>query len=115
MFHPTPKENLSFNETNYDLIANANKDVGDFNIKGVLGANIRKQRYMTNSQSTNGGLVVPGIYAISNSLNTPIAPVETDASREVDGIYAEGTVTWKKLLNADATIRRGCIINTASR
>ncbi|RYE35770.1 MAG: SusC/RagA family TonB-linked outer membrane protein, partial [Sphingobacteriaceae bacterium] len=101
------RRNLNFNETNYDLIANANKDLGaDFNLKAVLGANIRKQRYQTIAQATNGGLVVPGIYALSNSLNTPIAPVETDQRREVDGIYAEGTLTWKKLINLDATIRR---------
>ncbi|RYE36596.1 MAG: SusC/RagA family TonB-linked outer membrane protein [Sphingobacteriaceae bacterium] len=101
------RRNLTFNETNYDLIANANKDFGeDFNLKAVLGANIRKQRYQTTAQSTNGGLVVPGIYALSNSLNTPNAPVESDARREVDGIYAEGTLTWKRLINLDATIRR---------
>ncbi|RYE14662.1 MAG: TonB-dependent receptor, partial [Sphingobacteriaceae bacterium] len=101
------RRNLTFNETNYDLIANANKDLGeDFNLKAVLGANIRKQRYQTSAQATNGGLVVPGIYALSNSLNTPVAPVESDQRREVDGIYAEGTVTWKRLINLDATIRR---------
>jgi TonB-linked SusC/RagA family outer membrane protein len=101
------KRNLAFNETNYDLIANANKDLNeDFNLKAVLGANIRKQSFQSSSQSTNGGLVVPGIYALSNSLNTPVAPVETDARREVDGVYAEGTLTWKRLINLDATLRR---------
>ena len=101
------RRNLTFNETNYDLIANANKDLNeDFNLKAVLGTNIRKQRFQTISQNTNGGLVVPNIYALSNSLNTPIAPVETDSRREVDGIYAEGTLTWKRLINLDATIRR---------
>ncbi len=110
------RRDLTFNETNYDLIANANKDLNeDFNLKAVLGTNIRKQRFQSSAPpigtglpgtSTNGGLVVPGIYAINNSLNTPIPPVEADQRREVDGIYAEGTITWKRLINVDATIRR---------
>jgi TonB-dependent SusC/RagA subfamily outer membrane receptor len=50
----------SFRETNYDLMANVDKDLNeDFNLKGVLGTNIRRTTTSDVFASTNGGLVVP--------------------------------------------------------
>ncbi|NCD70933.1 SusC/RagA family TonB-linked outer membrane protein [Mucilaginibacter agri] len=101
------RRNLGWNETNFDFIANVDKNITqDLNFKAVLGTNVRKQRYQTISAATNGGLVVPGIYALSNSANTPLAPSEVDQRREVDGIYGEATFTWKNLINLDGTLRR---------
>lgn len=101
------RRNLSFNETNYDFIANMDKNLtSDLNLKAVVGANIRKQRYQQINAATNGGLVVPGLYALSNSVNTPLAPGETDQSRQVTGVYADATLTWKQLITLDGTIRR---------
>ncbi|QQL49010.1 SusC/RagA family TonB-linked outer membrane protein [Mucilaginibacter ginkgonis] len=101
------RRNLGFTESNYDLIASADKDLTkDLNLKAVLGGNIRKQRYQTISASTNGGLVVPGIYAVSNSVSQPVAPVEGDQQRELDGVYGELNLTYAKVINIDGTIRR---------
>lgn len=101
------RRNLSWNEINYDLMATADKNLGsDFNLKGVLGTNIRKSTSQTITSTTNGGLLVPGIYAISNSVSTPAAPVETNLRREVDGVFAGATLTWKNMLVLDGTIRR---------
>jgi hypothetical protein len=55
---------------------------------------------------TNGGLIVPEVYALSNSLNAPNAPEEYQGTREVDGVFAGTTLSWKDLLTLDATIRR---------
>lgn len=101
------RRNLFFNETNFDFIASADKDVSSkLNLKAVLGTNIRKQRYQTITNSTNGGLVVPSIYSIANSVSQPVAPAEGDQQREVDGIYGELNLTYDKIINIDGTIRR---------
>jgi TonB-linked SusC/RagA family outer membrane protein len=99
--------NNNYSETNYDLLANMDKNLGsDFNLKALLGTNIRRDYTNSIFASTNGGLIVPGIYALSNSVVTPLAPTETDYLREVDGIFAGSTLTWKNTLTLDATIRR---------
>jgi TonB-linked SusC/RagA family outer membrane protein len=99
--------NHDYSETNFDLLANVDKNLSqDFNLKAVLGTNIRKDYDNSISASTNGGLFIPGEYSLSNSLDAPAAPVEYDAKKEVDGVFAGATLTWKQLLTVDATIRR---------
>lgn len=101
------RRNTGWNETDFDLIASVNKTFGkDFNFKAVAGTNIRKQRYQDIYAITNGGLIVPYVYTLANSLNTPDAPVEADQRREVNGIYAGTTLTWKNTYTVDATLRR---------
>lgn len=101
------RRNTGWNETDFDLIGSVNKNFGeDFNFKAVAGTNIRKQRYQDIAAATNGGLVVPGVYSLSNSLNTPNAPIEADQRREVNGIYAGTTLTWKNTYTIDGTLRR---------
>lgn len=99
--------NRAYREMNYDLLANFDRDVSDdVNIKALLGTNIRRQRTQSIRASTNGGLIVPRVYALSNSLNAPTAPVEFDGTREIRGIFAGGTFTWRDMVTLDATVRR---------
>jgi TonB-linked SusC/RagA family outer membrane protein len=99
--------NHDYSETNYDLLANVNKDLGnDFNLKAVLGTNIRKDYENSILASTNGGLIIPGLYSLNNSLNAPLAPTEQELRKEVDGIFAGATLTWKNMITLDGTIRR---------
>ena len=97
----------TYGETNYDLLLNFNKDVlKDFNLKALLGTNIRQDLYTSTYSSTNGGLVNPRVYALSNSVNTPAAPVETDNQKQVNGIFAGVTLSYQQLVTIDATLRR---------
>ncbi|HVW15206.1 MAG TPA: SusC/RagA family TonB-linked outer membrane protein [Mucilaginibacter sp.] len=99
--------NNDYSETNYNLLANINKNLGsDFNLKALLGTNIRRDYTNSIYASTNGGLIVPGVYSLSNSLVTPLAPTETDFTREVDGVFAGATLSWKNMITLDGTIRR---------
>ncbi|RYY55437.1 MAG: SusC/RagA family TonB-linked outer membrane protein [Chitinophagaceae bacterium] len=99
--------NRAYRETNFDLLATVDKNFGtDINFKALAGVNIRKQNISTIRASTNGGLIVPGIYALANSLNTPNAPVEVESPREINGVFAGATITWREMLTLDATIRR---------
>jgi TonB-linked SusC/RagA family outer membrane protein len=99
--------NRSYRETNFDLMANFDRDIStDLNFKGLIGANIRKQHTQSVSAKTNGGLAIPGIYSLANSANLINAPDEFDGKREVDGYFAGATFSWKDMLTLDATIRR---------
>ncbi|HEY0109352.1 MAG TPA: SusC/RagA family TonB-linked outer membrane protein, partial [Fibrella sp.] len=99
--------NRSYRESNLDLIANMDRDLSaDINFKALLGTNIRRQQTQSIRAETNGGLIVPRVYSLGNSINTPNAPVEFDGTREVQGIFAGATFTWRDMLTLDATVRR---------
>ncbi len=99
--------NRSYTEINYDLLANLDKDLSqDFNFKALLGLNIRNQHTKSIDASTNGGLTIPGIYSLNNSANPLNAPTEFDGERQVDGVFAGATLTWRDMLTLDGTIRR---------
>lgn len=97
----------TYTETNYDLLATVNKDLSkNFNLKALLGTNIRRDYENSILASTNGGLIVPGLYSLSNTLSSPLSPTEYDAKKEVNGIFAGATFTWRNMLTLDGTIRR---------
>ncbi len=97
----------SYDETNYDFLANLDKNLSeDLNLKALLGANVRQDNLSSTYSITNGGLVVPGFFALANSVNTPAAPTEYFYRKEVDGIFAGATLSWKDMVTLDATLRR---------
>lgn len=99
--------NRSYTEINYDLLANLDKDLSqDFNFKALLGLNIRKQHTKSIDAATNGGLTIPGIYSLNNSANPLNAPTEFDGERQVNGVFAGATLSWRDMLTLDGTIRR---------
>lgn len=96
-----------FNETNYDFLATANRELSeDFELNALAGINLRKNTVSSVNSSTSGGLVVPRLYAISNSLGTVPAPVETYQPKAVDGYFAGATITFQDYLTLDGTFRR---------
>ncbi|WP_432714368.1 SusC/RagA family TonB-linked outer membrane protein [Pedobacter sp.] len=94
-------------ETNFDLLVNFNKNISeDISFKGLLGSNLRRTNLSSIDASTNGGLVVPGLYSLSNSVNLITAPVEGYSRTAVDGLFASATFGYKELAFIDATLRR---------
>jgi len=101
------RSNSTFNETNYDLLLNLDKKLSqDFHLTALLGSNIRQNSSDNIVATTSGGLVVPGLYELANSVQTPPAPTEVDWRREVDGIFARGALSYKEFITLEATLRR---------
>jgi len=98
---------INYQEVNYDLMLNFNKKVGeDISLNGVLGGNIRRTDKDNVLSSTIGGLVTPGIYALSNSRYELPFPKEQKVSAGVNGIYAQGSIGYLDTYFIDASIRR---------
>jgi len=99
--------NITGRESNYDLIANFNKNITeDFSFKGLLGSNFRRHRINSILAQTSGGLVVPRIYSLSNSVNNINPPTETDQRYGVDGYFASATFGFREIAFLDLTGRR---------
>jgi TonB-linked SusC/RagA family outer membrane protein len=99
--------NSFFRELNYDLIATVNKDIStDLKFNGLAGVNMRRDAITSINQSTTGGLIIPNLYAISNSVGALSAPTETSTPKAVDGYFAGATFTYRDFLTLDGTFRR---------
>ncbi|MCR8559635.1 SusC/RagA family TonB-linked outer membrane protein [Mucilaginibacter sp. BJC16-A38] len=99
--------NRTYKENNFDFLLNFNKAItNDINFKGVLGLNARRQNINSISAATNGGLVVPGLFSLSNSVNPIDYPVEVVDQKVVTGIFGGVTLGYKDLFFLDGTLRR---------
>lgn len=100
------RKDIDFTEYNYDLMANVNTTLSDdITLTGVAGINIRRETYSFYQQSTAGGLIVPGLYALQNSVNPVPKPVETLAKKEVIGYYAQASLGFWNTFYVDLTDR----------
>lgn len=99
--------NRTSREFNFDLFANIHKTISkEFNLTGIVGLNMRRSRLSTVRASTSGGLVVPGLYALSNSLNLLSPPIESEQKIAVDGVFANATLGYKETVFIDLSSRR---------
>ncbi len=99
--------NRNYSEFNYDLMLNFNHDLTEnLNIKGVAGINIRRQKSNSILASTSGGLYVPKLYTLTNSVNAVEKPLETEINQGVNGYYLSTSIGYSDYLFLDATIRR---------
>lgn len=93
-------------EYNYDLILTAKRDINEnLSFVGILGTNIRRNRFESILSSTNGGLVVPGLFSLNNSaLDVPL-PVEANTSKEVYGFFANANLGFRDMLYVELAAR----------
>jgi TonB-linked SusC/RagA family outer membrane protein len=94
-------------EENYDIMLNVNKDLThEINLKAVVGTNINRQVYNRNIAATNGGLAIPRLYSLQNSISPIPYPREYASRIGINGIYASASLGYKSFLFLDGTIRR---------
>ena len=99
--------NRNFHETNVDFLANFRKALTqDIFLSGLVGTNMRRSKLNDVRQSTSGGLVVPGLYSIANSLGAVLPATEREQRIGVDGVFANVNLGYKNLANLDMSLRR---------
>ena len=80
--------NKSFNELNLDLILNFKSRITDkINFNGLIGGNARRTNSNSIYASTNGGLVVPKIYNLANSIQQITFPTENKQTIATNRFY----------------------------
>jgi TonB-linked SusC/RagA family outer membrane protein len=97
----------AFNERNYDLILNFDKNISsDISFKGLLGGNMRRSTFIDERATTNGGLYVPRLYSLSNTVSPMNPPVENYQRVGVDGIFANVNLGYKDLAFVELSARQ---------
>jgi TonB-linked SusC/RagA family outer membrane protein len=98
--------NTYYSEYNYEGLANYSNSYFSnklaFNITG--GGNVLRTLYKDNSASTENGLNIPNLYAISNSAAQPTIGNTREASR-VNSLFASGDLEWNKFASVTFAVR----------
>ncbi len=77
----------------------------DLNLNVLVGTEVRRDHINTIFSSTNGGLIVPGTFALSNTQNASLAPIENEQNFGVTGLFASASLGIKRMIYIDATVR----------
>ena len=98
--------NRSFEEINYDLLFNLNFDLTEkLSLDGLVGATARTQNINSIYAATSGGLVVPRLYSLSNSVNLLPPPGEYEGGRKDYGFYGNASFSYNNLVYLDLSGR----------
>ncbi len=95
-----------FDETNTDVILRGDKYLlnDKLNVTAFVGGNKRWTNLNRSFGATRGGLNVPGLYRVQNSLERPDVQNQL-TEREVESVFGGLTLGWKSMLYLDLTGR----------
>jgi len=100
--------NLYRREQNADFLLAYNKRVGDFNLSASAGGNYL-YRYAsdntTKAKDKGSGLIVPGIYSVSNIALSNIQYYSSLSQKAIYSVYALASLGYKDAVYLDLTAR----------
>ena len=96
-----------FSEQNYDLFLTFKKNISDdISFNGIAGGTANRSRTVSELASTQGGLVVPGLFSLSNSAAGLTYPLDGETNTGVNSYYGSVSLGYKDFLFLDGTLRR---------
>lgn len=100
------KQNIKQQETNFDVYANYNFDLSEsVDLSGLVGANVRRNQYESDYASTEGGLVIPGLYSLANSAGSVLPTAETLNRSATASAFATASLGFLDTYFIDGTYR----------
>jgi TonB-linked SusC/RagA family outer membrane protein len=100
---------ISSQESNTDFLASYQSDIGLFDVNVSLGGNIMHREYFGSNIGSGGnrnnGLVIPGVYNVSNIPLDNISVGSSISERAIYSLYALASVGFKNQLYLDITGR----------
>ncbi|MBP1651475.1 MAG: TonB-dependent receptor, partial [Bacteroidetes bacterium] len=92
-------------EMNYQLTANMKFDLGgNFKLNGLVGGNIMHRKWTVTGGATNGGLILPLVYNLNNSVTTA-TPYDEYYEKQINSGFATASLSYKNFLFLDLTGR----------
>lgn len=103
----TPGFNISeynFTEINYEGRLHFDRTFGDFSLNTFVGVNRRNQDNENMLGNTNGGLIVPNLYNLANSVELPTV-TNAKFKKRVNSVFGSVSLGFRDLLYVDVTGR----------
>lgn len=95
---------MHWQEFNSEVMLRYNQHFNNVSITAMLGGNFMHQNYSTIYGKTVGGLVVPGLYTVSNSVS-PVQVRETSVTQGINSMFGMVSVGFKNFIYLDLTGR----------
>jgi len=91
-------------ELNAEFLFLVDKTFGkDWRLNANFGGNMMDRNYKLNSSSTIGGLLIPELYTVSNSLSNVASDFKS--WKRINSLYGSASLGWKSMLYLDVTLR----------
>jgi hypothetical protein len=94
----------TYQELNTELMLRFNKSWDKFSLSALVGGNFRSNEWETVLGQTVGGLVVPGLYTVSNSVS-PSRVTETNIKTAENSAFASASLGVMNFFYLDVTAR----------
>ncbi|UCJ07090.1 SusC/RagA family TonB-linked outer membrane protein [Chitinophaga pendula] len=92
-------------ELNYQFTANINKKFSEaFSLNATVGGNVMHRKWSTTGGSTVGGLIVPNVYNLANSVQTAL-PIDEYFEKQINSVFATATLGYRDMLFLELTGR----------
>lgn len=91
-------------EDNYEFLGTYDNHFGNFDLNANIGGNIRDNVYTRVDLNTSGGLFVPDLFTIGNSLQA-FTQTNNRFRKTVRSIYGRASLGWKSLVYLELTGR----------
>ncbi len=91
-------------ELNLELMLKFNKTWDKLSLHAFVGTNMRRNKFETIFGNTVGGLVVPGLYTVENSVS-PYEVSETLVEKGINSVFGSVSLGWNNFLYLDLTDR----------
>jgi len=99
--------NMNNLESNIDFLATYNKQLSDFGISISAGGNssYRKGSSVSNSSKSGAGLIVPGVYSLSNIKSGSLEYRSSWYQKAIYSLYGMANLSYKSMIYLDLTAR----------
>lgn len=100
------KDVRTFNEMNFEGFFTLNKRFSDdlFGLSAIVGANRMDRKTWRSGGVTVGGLLVPGLYNLTNSF-VKATPYDSYSWKRINSIYGNATFDYNRLVYLEVTAR----------
>ncbi len=101
------RKDITSTENNYVAFLKFHKDISEkINLTGIAGASTRRASFRSIYASTNGGIVVPRLYALQNTVSPLPNPIERDERIGLNALFANASIGYDNFLYLEGSIRR---------
>lgn len=98
--------NRHITENNLDFLLSYSKEFNkSIDFSAFIGTNYRRKKVESIYQSTNGGLIVPKLYSLSNSINSLLPPEESQYTIGTNGVFGSVNLGLHDIFYLEGSVR----------
>lgn len=100
------KYTRTYEQYDYTAMLSFNRELTEkIRLSGIVGLNVLSKHFDSTKASTSGGLVVPGVWSLSNSVSNISPPSDKLSQIRKEGAFAQLSFSYDDFIYIDGTFR----------